>query len=129
VALAPALAARVGLTGSGDLPLSSPTPQRGLSGLRNEHGLIALVQQVSAAVRAVRRAGRLPLLVGGDCPVLLGALAASIAGRVVCSCCPAMSAKPGRALSGNSHNRLIVRTRTVHTASHSAALVPSHRLG
>jgi len=74
--LAAALAGRVDLTDSGDLLLPPPTEHRGPSGLRNEDGLIALIQQVSAAVRAARRAGRMPLLVGGDCPVLLGALAA-----------------------------------------------------
>ena len=74
--LAAALAGRVDLTDSGDLPLPPPTEYRGPSGLRNEDGLIALIQQVNAAVRAARRAGRMPVLVGGDCPVLLGALAA-----------------------------------------------------
>jgi arginase len=71
-----ALAATVDLTDSGDLPLLPPTEHRGPSGLRNEDGLIALIGQVSAAVRTARRAGRMPVLVGGDCPVLLGALAA-----------------------------------------------------
>jgi len=74
--LVDALAGRVDTTDSGDLPLPTPTEQRGPSGLRNEDGLIALVRQVSSAVRAARQAGRMPVLVGGDCPMLLGALAA-----------------------------------------------------
>jgi arginase len=74
--LAAALAGQVDLTDSGDLPLPPPTEHRGPSGLRNENGLIALIHQVSAAVVTARRAGRMPVLVGGDCPVLLGGLAA-----------------------------------------------------
>jgi arginase len=74
--LAAALASRVDLTDSGDLTLPPPSEHRGPSWLRNEGGLIALIRQVSAAVRAARRAGRMPVLVGGDCPLLLGALAA-----------------------------------------------------
>ena len=35
-----------------------------------------MIARVGAAVRAARSAGRLPLLIGGDCPVILGALAA-----------------------------------------------------
>jgi arginase len=74
--LAAALASQVNLTDSGDLPLPPPTQRRGGSGLRNEDGLVALIEKAGAAVRAARQAGRLPLLVGGDCPVLLGAVAA-----------------------------------------------------
>ncbi len=33
-------------------------------------------------MRTAHRSGRFPLLIGGDCPVLLGALAALQAGRV-----------------------------------------------
>jgi arginase len=70
-----ALASLADVTDSGDLPLPPPTEHRSPSGLRNEDGLIALIGQVGAAVRAARHAGRMPVLVGGDCPVLLGALA------------------------------------------------------
>jgi len=35
-----------------------------------------MISQVRDAVAAARRSGRFPLLVGGDCPVILGALAA-----------------------------------------------------
>jgi arginase len=60
----------------GDLELLEGTGLRGPSGLLNERALERLVTATrGAVVRALQR-GRLPLLVGGDCPVLLGALAA-----------------------------------------------------
>ena len=40
-----------------------------------------MIGQVRDAVAAVRGSGRFPLLVGGDCPVILGALAALQADR------------------------------------------------
>jgi arginase len=70
------LSSRPGCTDSGDLPLPPPQPVRGPSGLLAEDALITMIQQVREAVRAARSGGRFPLLVGGDCPVLLGALAA-----------------------------------------------------
>jgi arginase len=48
---------------------------RGPSGLLNERALGHLVSVTRAAVGRSLDGGRLPLLVGGDCPVLLGALA------------------------------------------------------
>jgi arginase len=70
------LASRPGFTDSGDLPLPPPQPWRGPSGLLAEEALITMIQRVREVVRAARSGGRFPLLVGGDCPVLLGALAA-----------------------------------------------------
>ena len=78
--LATALAARPGFTDAGDLPLAAPVPRRGPSGLLAEDALIAMIGQVRAAVSAAREDGRFPLLIGGDCPVILGALAALQAG-------------------------------------------------
>src|SRR5215831_17567012 len=78
--LATALAARPGFTDAGDLPLAAPVPRRGPSGLLAEDALIAMIGQVRAAVSAARADGRFPLLIGGDCPVILGALAALQAG-------------------------------------------------
>jgi len=49
---------------------------RSRSGLLAEDALISMIGQVGAAVRAARAGGRFPLLIGGDCPVILGALAA-----------------------------------------------------
>jgi arginase len=78
--LAAALAGRPGFTDAGDLALAAPVPRRGPSGLLAEDALIAMIGQVREAVSAVREGGRFPLLIGGDCPVILGALAALQAG-------------------------------------------------
>ena len=78
--LTAALAARPGFTDAGDLALPAPQPRRGPSGLLAEDALIAMIGQVREAVGAVREGGRFPLLIGGDCPVILGALAALQAG-------------------------------------------------
>jgi len=74
--LSAVLAGRPGFIDVGDLPLPSPQPRRGPSGLLAEDSLIAMIGQVRDAVRAARTRGRFPVLIGGDCPVLLGALAA-----------------------------------------------------
>ena len=54
----------------------APSGERGRSGLLNESALVALVAATRGRLAEAHRRGRLPLLVGGDCPVLLGALAA-----------------------------------------------------
>src|SRR5690606_30669957 len=59
----------------GDLTLPAPDGVRGPSGLLNENALGELVEQVAGEVRSAHADGCLPLLVGGDCPVILGALA------------------------------------------------------
>jgi arginase len=74
--LAAALAGRPGFTDAGDLALPAPQPERGPSGLLAEDALIAMIGRVREAVSTARRSGRFPLLIGGDCPVILGALAA-----------------------------------------------------
>src|SRR5262249_46158794 len=74
--LATALADRPGFTDAGDLALPAPRPGRGPSGLLAEDALIAMIGRVREAVHAARRRGRFPLLIGGDCRVILGALAA-----------------------------------------------------
>jgi arginase len=74
--LATALACHPGFTDAGDLALPVPVPVRGPSGLLAEDALVAMIGQVAEAVGAARRRGRFPLLAGGDCPVILGALAA-----------------------------------------------------
>jgi arginase family enzyme len=78
--LAAALAGRPGFTDAGDLALAAPRPRRGPSGLLAEDALIVMIGQVREAVGAARERGRFPLLIGGDCPVILGALAALQAG-------------------------------------------------
>jgi arginase len=61
---------------AGDLDLLTGTGERGASGLLNEEALGRLVAATREAVARCLEAGRRPLLVGGDCPVILGALAA-----------------------------------------------------
>ena len=78
--LTAALAGRTGFTDAGDLALAAPRARRGPSGLLAEDALIVMIGQVRDAVRAAREGGRFPLLLGGDCPVILGALAALQAG-------------------------------------------------
>jgi arginase len=75
------LAQHVEVVDAGDLDLPTPSPQRDpISGLIAERALVAM----GAAVARALAAGRFPLLVGGDCPLLLGALAAArdVHGRV-----------------------------------------------
>jgi arginase len=74
--LAAALACHRGFTDTGDVTLPVPVPVRGPSGLLAEDALVAMIERVAYAVRDARRRGRFPLLLGGDCPVILGALAA-----------------------------------------------------
>jgi arginase len=61
---------------AGDLELLEGTGVRGPSGLLNERALGRLVTATRKAVAGSAQRARLPLLLGGDCPVLLGALAA-----------------------------------------------------
>jgi arginase len=71
------LAERVpGVRDSGDLALPEGSGVRGASGLLNESSLGHLATASHAAVLASLNDGRFPLVVGGDCPVLLGPLAA-----------------------------------------------------
>ena len=74
--LATALAGYPGFTDAGDLVLPVPVPVRSPGGLLAEDALVAMIGQVAHAVGAARRRGQFPLLAGGDCPVILGALAA-----------------------------------------------------
>jgi arginase len=66
----------LGVSDAGDLSVESPTGVRGGSRLLNESALVTLVEATRRRVAEAGKAGRLPLLVGGDCPVVLGALAA-----------------------------------------------------
>jgi arginase len=72
--------ADLGVEDGGDLALRAPPGERGASGLLNEAALTELIEASRDRVREVRGRERRPLLVGGDCPVLLGALAAIDAG-------------------------------------------------
>src|SRR5919199_6492037 len=60
-----------------DIVCSPPEPSRGpIAGFFNERALLEMVEAVYARVLAAFQAGRFPLLYGGDCAVLLGALPA-----------------------------------------------------
>jgi arginase len=74
--LAERLAAGGDVRDAGDLEPIAGDPVRGASGLLKEGALARLVEATRAAARRSLDGGRRPLLVGGDCPVLLGALAA-----------------------------------------------------
>jgi arginase len=67
---------RLGVVDAGDLRLQGPAGVRGPSGLLNEAALAELVEATRDATLSARDQGDRILLVGGDCPVMLGALAA-----------------------------------------------------
>jgi arginase len=57
--------------------VSRPDPTRGrVAGFLNEAALLEMVEAVYERVRTTLEAGRFPLLYGGDCSVLLGAVPA-----------------------------------------------------
>jgi len=63
---------------AGDVAFAEMRPERSAaSGLLAEEALVSMVAGVRRAVGAASSRGRFPLVLGGDCPVLLGALAAS----------------------------------------------------
>jgi arginase len=70
------LARSVEFRDTGDLELENQTTAREPGRLRNESGVVSLLERTDAAVSAALSRRSLPLLVGGDCPVILGALAA-----------------------------------------------------
>jgi arginase len=71
------LSGRGDVRDGGDLELLEGNGLRATSGLLNERALGRLVAATRDAVAQALDRHRLPLLVGGDCPVLLGALAAA----------------------------------------------------
>ena len=65
----------------GDVTLADPSPTReSRSHVIDPDGLDALVGRVRDAVASILADGHLPLVIGGDCPLLLGCLAASSGG-------------------------------------------------
>jgi arginase len=83
VARAPWVLAEAGLVPPGelrlvDLDLPPGSPVRGPSGLLAEPLLSQMLARASAAIGDALRAGDRPLVVGGDCPVVLAAM---VAGR------------------------------------------------
>ena len=67
--------AGLGVVDAGDLRLQDPAGIRGASGLLNEAALVELVETTCERTLGARRQRDRLLLVGGDCPVILGALA------------------------------------------------------
>jgi arginase len=59
-----------------DVVVSEPAPVRGPAGLLNERALLEMVAALHDRVRATLAAGRFPLVYGGDCALLLGAVPA-----------------------------------------------------
>jgi arginase len=78
VGLVDALHRSVTVLDYGDVALPSPSPTRAsLSHVIDPDGLGALVARVRDAIAPILDQGHLPLVIGGDCPLLLGCLAAS----------------------------------------------------
>ena len=67
----------------GDLPAEPFRPVAPVDGLRAADRVAAITQQVAASVAEIRAAGRLPLVLGGDCTITLGALDGSGPGGLV----------------------------------------------
>ncbi len=61
----------------GDLAAEPFRPVSPEGGLRDADRVAGIARQVAASVAAIREAGRLPLVLGGDCTITLGALAGS----------------------------------------------------
>jgi arginase len=62
----------------GDVTLPDPSPERDdVTLLIDPGGLLTLVGRVRDAVASILNDGRFPLVIGGDCPLLLGCLAAA----------------------------------------------------
>jgi arginase len=68
-------AAGVRLTDAGNLPGSVFRPDRGATGGRNLAAVAGVAREVSDAVAGVASDGRLPLVLGGDCTITVGAVA------------------------------------------------------
>src|SRR5690348_10941026 len=66
----------------GDLPAAPFRPVSPVGGLRDADRVAELARKVAAEVAAIRQAGRLPLVLGGDCTITLGALSGSDGGLV-----------------------------------------------
>lgn len=75
--LVEALSAQGPVVDAGDAPLASPSPERDPSSqVIDPDGLKAMVATVRDHVAAILMDGGFPLVIGGDCPVLLGCLQA-----------------------------------------------------
>jgi len=68
-------AAGLDVADRGDLPAAPYRPVDPVDGLRDVDRVVEVAQRVAAEVAAIRAGGRLPLVLGGDCTITLGALA------------------------------------------------------
>ncbi len=59
----------------GELPAAPYRPAEPVEGLRDVDRVIEVARRVADEVAAIRADGRLPLVLGGDCTITLGALA------------------------------------------------------
>jgi arginase len=66
----------------GDLPAEPFRPVSPAGGLRDADRVAAIARKVAAEVASIRAAGRLPLVLGGDCTITLGVLSGSGGGLV-----------------------------------------------
>jgi len=76
-------AAGLDVADRGDLPAAPYRPVEPAGGLRDADRVADVAQRVAAEVAAIRAAGRLPLVLGGDCTITLGALDGFGAGGLV----------------------------------------------
>jgi arginase len=67
----------------GDLPEAPYRPAEPVDGLRDVDRVVEVAQGVAREVAAIRADGRLPLVLGGDCTITLGALAGFGGGGLV----------------------------------------------
>jgi arginase len=63
-----------GIADAGDVSFGPMAPDRGPSGVIDETALGAMAESLGAEVAETLGMGRAPLVVGGDCPILLGCL-------------------------------------------------------
>ena len=69
------LAAGLDVEDRGDRPAAPYRPVEPVDGLRDVDRVAEVAGRVASEVAAIRAAGRLPLVLGGDCTITLGALA------------------------------------------------------
>ncbi len=76
-------AAGLDVADRGDLPAAPYRPVEPAGGLRDADRVAEVARRVAAEVAAIRAVGRLPLVLGGDCTITLGALDGFGAGGLV----------------------------------------------
>jgi len=68
-------AAGLSVADEGNLPGGMFAPDRGATGGRNLAAVVRVADEVAEAVAAIASGGRLPLVLGGDCTITIGAVA------------------------------------------------------